>query len=40
MDDAMKIEDGALSLDVGEKMLRFHAEAVGRCVELSGVVDV
>lgn len=33
-------EDGALSIDTAEKMLRWHAEAVGRCVELSAQNDV
>ncbi|KAG8931285.1 Exocyst complex component 5 [Tulasnella sp. 419] len=32
--------DGALSLDVAEKMLKWHAEAVGRCIELSSTSDV
>jgi exocyst complex component 5 len=33
-------EDGRLSVDVSEKMLKWHAEAVGRCVELSSTSDV
>ena len=33
-------EDGFLSIDTAEKMLRWHAEAVGRCVELSAQNDV
>ncbi|KIK92287.1 hypothetical protein PAXRUDRAFT_830083 [Paxillus rubicundulus Ve08.2h10] len=33
-------EDGVLSVDTAEKMLRWHAEAVGRCVELSAQHDV
>lgn len=33
-------EDGRLSIDVSEKMLKWHAEAVGRCVELSSTSDV
>lgn len=39
-DEPMRPEDGAVSLEVGEKMLRWHAEAVGRCVELSTAGDV
>lgn len=33
-------EDGFLGIDTAEKMLRWHAEAVGRCVELSPQSDV
>lgn len=33
-------EDDLLSIDTAEKMLRWHAEAVGRCVELSAPNDV
>ena len=32
--------DGALGLEVAEKMLKWHAEAVGRMVELSLAGDV
>lgn len=32
--------DGALDLTVAEKMLKWHAEAVGRMVELSALGDV
>lgn len=32
--------DGALDLGVAEKMLKWHAEAVGRMVELSALGDV
>ena len=32
--------DGALDLAVAEKMLKWHAEAVGRMVELSALGDV
>lgn len=28
-------EDGKLRVEVAEKMLKWHAEAIGRCVELS-----
>lgn len=33
-------EDGSLMLEMGERMLRWHAEAIGRCVELSSSGDV
>ena len=33
-------EDGLLSIETAEKMLRWHAEAIGRCVELSLPNDV
>ena len=33
-------EDGRLSIDVAEKVLTWHAEAVGRCVELSMQSDL
>jgi hypothetical protein len=39
-EEPVRAEDGALSLEVGEKMLRWHAEAVGRCVDLSASGDV
>lgn len=39
-DDNVKEEDGYLSVEVAEKMLRWHAEAIGRCVELSPSNDV
>ena len=32
--------DGLLKLEVAERMLRWHAEAVGRMVELSTPSDV
>jgi hypothetical protein len=32
--------DGALTMETAEKILRWHAEAVGRCVELSSGTDV
>ncbi|PWZ02695.1 exocyst complex component Sec10 [Testicularia cyperi] len=32
--------DGELSLDVAEKMLKWHAEAIGRCVDLSPTTEV
>ena len=33
-------DDGKLSVDVAEKILKWHAEAVGRCVELSPPSDL
>jgi len=39
-EDPVREEDGRLSVDVAEKMLKWHAEAVGRCVELSPTSDV
>ncbi|CED82914.1 Exocyst subunit-Sec10p [Phaffia rhodozyma] len=36
----IKVEDGALKMDVAETMLKWHAEAVGRCVELSSSGEV
>ncbi|KAF5359040.1 hypothetical protein D9758_004777 [Tetrapyrgos nigripes] len=39
-EDQVKEEDGQLSVEVAEKMLRWHAEAIGRCVELSPQNDV
>lgn len=38
--EAVEERDGELSLDVAERMLRWHAEAIGRCVDLSGSSDV
>lgn len=32
--------DGELNLDVAERMLEWHAEAIGRMVELSPAGDV
>lgn len=39
-EDLPREEDGRLSVDVAERMLKWHAEAVGRCVELSPTHDV
>ncbi|KAI0065945.1 exocyst complex protein [Artomyces pyxidatus] len=39
-EEPLRDEDGALSVDVAEKMLKWHAEAIGRCVELSPPNDV
>lgn len=33
-------EDGLLDLHIAEKMLKWHAEAIGRCVELTSTNDV
>lgn len=40
IEDIIKEEDGQLSLDAAERMLRWHAESVGRCVELSAQGDM
>ncbi|KAF9226649.1 exocyst complex component Sec10 [Gyrodon lividus] len=40
LEEPMREEDGILSADTAENMLRWHAEAVGRCVELSAQNDV
>ncbi|KAG2757458.1 exocyst complex component Sec10 [Suillus brevipes Sb2] len=40
LEDTVREEDGLLSIDVAEKMLKWHAEAVGRCVELTSQNDV
>ena len=39
-EDLPREEDGRLSIDTAERMLKWHAEAVGRCVELSTTHDV
>ncbi|EIN11132.1 hypothetical protein PUNSTDRAFT_64692, partial [Punctularia strigosozonata HHB-11173 SS5] len=39
-EDPAREEDGILSIDVAEQMLKWHAEAIGRCVELSSPNDV
>ncbi|KAH7930700.1 exocyst complex component Sec10 [Leucogyrophana mollusca] len=39
-EEPVREEDGLLSIDVAEKMLKWHAEAVGRSVELSPQNDV
>ncbi|KAF8574198.1 exocyst complex protein [Ramaria rubella] len=39
-EEQVREEDGRLSIDISEKMLKWHAEAVGRCVELSSTSDV
>ncbi|KAJ3756440.1 exocyst complex protein [Lentinula raphanica] len=39
-EEPVREEDGQLSVDVAEKMLKWHAEAIGRCMELSALNDV
>lgn len=39
-EEPLREEDGLLSVDTAEKMLKWHAEAIGRCVELSPPNDV
>ncbi|THH26812.1 hypothetical protein EUX98_g7374 [Antrodiella citrinella] len=39
-EEPVREEDGQLNINVAEIMLRWHAEAVGRCVELSPTSDV
>lgn len=39
-EEPIREEEGMLNIDVAEKMLKWHAEAVGRCVELSPPNDV
>jgi hypothetical protein len=36
LEDKVWSTDGVLSVEMGERMLKWHAEAVGRVVELSG----
>jgi exocyst complex component 5 len=33
-------EDGKLKVEVAQKMLKWHAESIGRCVELSASGDL
>ena len=39
-EDPIREEDGVLSVLVAEQMLKWHAEAIGRSVELSHANDV
>lgn len=39
-EEPIREEDGLLNIDTAEKMLKWHAEAIGRCVELSPSNDV
>ncbi|TFY78720.1 hypothetical protein EWM64_g5290 [Hericium alpestre] len=38
-EEPIREEDGLLSVDTAETMLKWHAEAIGRCVELSPAND-
>jgi hypothetical protein len=40
LDQDISASDGALSLDVAKQLLEWHAEAVGRMVELTAPSDV
>lgn len=40
LDEQVSEEDGLLSVDAAVTMLKWHAEAIGRCVELSPPNDV
>ncbi|KAJ6515675.1 exocyst complex protein [Mycena sanguinolenta] len=39
-DEPVREEDGLLNVETAETMLKWHAEAMGRCVELSPSTDV
>lgn len=39
LEEPVREEDGLLSVDIAGKMLKWHAEAVGRCIELSPLND-
>ncbi|KIL70208.1 hypothetical protein M378DRAFT_117200 [Amanita muscaria Koide BX008] len=39
-EEPVREEDGVLDIVIGEKILKWHAEAIGRCVELSLANDV
>lgn len=39
-EDPVKEEDGVLSVEVAERMLKWHAEAIGRCVEMGPTSEV
>ncbi|KAA1466748.1 exocyst complex component Sec10 [Dentipellis sp. KUC8613] len=39
VEEPVREEDGLLSVDTAETMLKWHAEAIGRCVELSPAND-
>jgi hypothetical protein len=38
-EEPLREEEGLLSVDVAEKMLKWHAEAIGRCVEMTAAAD-
>lgn len=39
-EEPVREEEGMLDINIAEKMLKWHAEAIGRCVELSSANDV
>lgn len=39
-EEPVREEDGQLTLEMAEKMLKWHAEAIGRCVELTAPQEV
>ncbi|KAF9268169.1 exocyst complex component Sec10 [Marasmius fiardii PR-910] len=39
-EEPIREEDGRLNVEFAEQMLRWHAEAMGRCVELSAANDI
>ena len=39
-EEPIRDEDGVLSIDLAETMLKWHAEAIGRCVELTPPNDL
>ncbi|KAJ2931598.1 hypothetical protein H1R20_g5516, partial [Candolleomyces eurysporus] len=39
-EEPVREEDGVLSVDIAELVMKWHAEAIGRCVELSPANDV
>lgn len=39
-EEPLREEDGILDVPLSEMMLKWHAEAIGRCVELSAPGDV
>jgi hypothetical protein len=40
VEEPAREEDGNLSVDFTENILKWHAEAIGRCVELTPASDV
>jgi hypothetical protein len=39
-EDPIREEDGTPSVEVAERMLKWHAEAIGRCVEMGPTSEV
>jgi hypothetical protein len=39
-EDPVTEEDGAATVEVAERMLKWHAEAIGRCVEMGPAGEV